>query len=110
MTLHDIILIAVMVLIAVLVQRWAEPKSSTQDEARIARLERKVEMLLAQQRRGEAANASSYPQPVPMDEVRALVRQGNTLGAIQLYREVTGEGLKESKDAVDALAITERVR
>ncbi|MEO7719045.1 MAG: hypothetical protein ABIY70_22840 [Capsulimonas sp.] len=109
MTLHDIILIAVMVLIAVLVQRWSEPKSSTQDEARIARLERKVEMLLAQQRRSEAANAS-YPQPVPMDEVRALVRQGNTLGAIQLYREVTGEGLKESKDAVDALAITERVR
>jgi ribosomal protein L7/L12 len=109
MTLHDIILIAVMVLIAVLVQRWAEPKSSTQDEARIARLERKVEMLLAQQRRSEAAN-TSYPQSAPMDEVRALVRQGNTLGAIQLYREVTGEGLKESKDAVDALAITERVR
>ena len=110
MTLHDIILIAVMVLIAVLVQRWSEPKSATLDEARIARLERKVEMLLAQQRRAEEPNSAGLQQPVPMDEVRALVREGKTIYAINLYREMTGASLEECKDAVEALAITERVR
>jgi ATP-dependent Clp protease ATP-binding subunit ClpC len=36
-------------------------------------------------------------------EVRALIRRGEVIGAIKLYREITGLGLKESKDAVDAM-------
>ncbi|BDI29659.1 hypothetical protein CCAX7_17100 [Capsulimonas corticalis] len=108
MTLHDIILIAVMVLVSALVQRWAGPKGATPDEARLARLERKVDMLLTQLRRGGDGDAS-LPS-APMDEVRALVRQGRTIEAIKVYRELTGEGLKECKDAVEALEITERIR
>lgn len=33
----------------------------------------------------------------------ALVRDGNKIGAIRQYREETGVGLKEAKDAVDRL-------
>ncbi|WP_417378471.1 ribosomal protein L7/L12 [Gimesia sp.] len=31
------------------------------------------------------------------------LRQGNKIQAIKAYRESTGEGLKESKEAIDAL-------
>lgn len=37
-------------------------------------------------------------------EVAALAREGQTIEAIKRYRELTGEGLKESKDAVEQLA------
>ena len=37
------------------------------------------------------------------DEVKRLVQQGQKIQAIKLYREKTGLGLKEAKDAVDAL-------
>ena len=36
-------------------------------------------------------------------EVRALAIAGNKIAAIKLYRELTGVGLKEAKDYVDAL-------
>lgn len=35
--------------------------------------------------------------------IRDLVRQGNKIEAIKAYRELTGLGLKEAKDAVDAM-------
>lgn len=50
-------------------------------------------------------------QPVPdadepelNREVLDLVRGGNLIAAIKRYREATGRGLKESKDAVETLA------
>lgn len=49
------------------------------------------------------------PPPVPgendprMSEVRALATSGRKIDAIRLYRELTGRGLKESKDAVDRM-------
>lgn len=39
-------------------------------------------------------------------EVEALVRSGKKINAIKIYREATGQGLKESKDAIDAFAMT----
>jgi ATP-dependent Clp protease ATP-binding subunit ClpC len=36
-------------------------------------------------------------------EVKVLARAGNKIQAIKLYRQITGLGLKESKDAVDAM-------
>ena len=39
----------------------------------------------------------------PMAEVEAAIQRGNLIEAIKLYREVTGMGLKESKDAVEAM-------
>src|SRR3954453_12151746 len=37
------------------------------------------------------------------DEVLSLLEQGQKIGAIKLYRERTGAGLKEAKDAVEAM-------
>jgi hypothetical protein len=37
-------------------------------------------------------------------EIRADIGRGNKIGAIKRYRELTGVGLKEAKDAVDYIA------
>jgi hypothetical protein len=37
-------------------------------------------------------------------EVLSLVRQGQKIAAIKHYREATGVGLKEAKDAVESIA------
>jgi hypothetical protein len=42
-------------------------------------------------------------QAARIKEVVELVRAGKKIEAIKLYREITGVGLKESKDAVDAI-------
>jgi len=72
-------------------------------------------------RRRKAVHASSQTQPVATpqelartaaarlseDEHRrlyALIAQGQAMAAIKLYYEVTGEGLRASRDAVGALA------
>jgi ribosomal protein L7/L12 len=38
-----------------------------------------------------------------MDEVQELLLAGNKIEAIKLYRKQTGSGLKEAKDAVEAI-------
>ena len=37
------------------------------------------------------------------DELKELIFSGQKIAAIKLYREKTGLGLKEAKDAVDAM-------
>ncbi len=56
-------------------------------------------------RLGDARSASTLSKPVSRDEagVRLLAEAGDTIGAIKLYRELSGLGLKESRDAVEAL-------
>jgi ribosomal protein L7/L12 len=71
-------------------------------QARVAELERKVEYLM------QRVNAAP---PIPMAKtpggfspaVLALVQRGNKIGAIKQYREETGLGLREAKDAIDSL-------
>ncbi len=53
--------------------------------------------------------AGSLPPREPVDssfedKVLSLMRQGQKIGAIKLYREKTGVGLKEAKDFIEALA------
>ena len=48
------------------------------------------------------AVAPSWPPPAD-DPIMVALAQGNKIGAIKLYRDRTGAGLKEAKDAVDAL-------
>ncbi|MCM1971921.1 MULTISPECIES: hypothetical protein [unclassified Streptomyces] len=43
------------------------------------------------------------PEPAGMDGVRALAAEGRTVEAIKAYREATGAGLVEAKQAVEAL-------
>jgi ribosomal protein L7/L12 len=41
-----------------------------------------------------------------LEQAAESLRQGNKLAAIQAYREATGAGLKESKEAIEALQLT----
>ena len=46
--------------------------------------------------------APTWPPPAD-DPIMVALARGNKIDAIKLYRERTGAGLKEAKDAVDAL-------
>ena len=74
-------------------------------QARVTELERKVEYLM--QRLGSGEIAPSLPtmgpaSPVPPDIVE-LARAGHKIEAIKRIREVTGAGLRDAKNAIDAL-------
>ena len=83
---------------------------------RIAVLESKVAELY--KRLGQAEPAAGFgggfgdePASAAADEdprVIELVQAGQEIQAIKLYRELTGLGLKEAKDAVDKLKDTYR--
>lgn len=64
-------------------------------EKRVARIEHKLDLILAH---------LGLTEPEPWsDEVNALVRDGKKIKAIKVYREATGAGLREAKEAVDKL-------
>jgi ribosomal protein L7/L12 len=47
---------------------------------------------------------ASVPAPAEVDShIQSLLRSGQKIEAVKLYREVTGLGLKEAKDHVDAV-------
>ena len=71
--------------------------ATSRSNFRLARLERRVGAI--------AAHVGLPPEPVPagMDEVLALLADGRKIPAIKRYREVTGAGLREAKDAVDEI-------
>lgn len=84
---------------------------------RIAALERKVAELY--NRLGQAEPdlggglrfASDEPASVAASEdprVLELIDSGNKIQAVKLYRELTGAGLKESNDAVEAIETMRR--
>jgi ribosomal protein L7/L12 len=55
----------------------------------------------------QRGQATASGAPIERDfenEVISLLEQGQKIGAIKLFRERTGAGLKESKEAVEALA------
>ena len=43
------------------------------------------------------------------DEILALLREGNKIPAIKRYRELTGVGLKDAKDAVELMGLHARI-
>jgi ribosomal protein L7/L12 len=66
--------------------------------ARLARLETLMNMVLQ--------HLGIDPQTAlsgPSAEIQSLIMQGKKIEAIKIYREQTGYGLKEAKDAVDAM-------
>lgn len=48
-------------------------------------------------------NPTNYLSPGDRERIMMLIRRGKKIHAIKLYREVTGAGLKEAKDACDYL-------
>lgn len=76
--------------------------SSNADLApQLSRIERKLDTLLASL--GLSGGGTAGAEPARMPEVRALAASGAKIDAIKLYRQITGAGLKEAKDAVDAM-------
>jgi ribosomal protein L7/L12 len=79
-------------------------------EARVRQLEATVAMLAQQ---GVAAAAPGAAAPAAADplgpanaliaQIRQLKADGNVIEAIKLYRQATNVGLKEAKDAVEAM-------
>ncbi|GAA3794198.1 hypothetical protein GCM10022403_030070 [Streptomyces coacervatus] len=64
-------------------------------EKRTARVEHKLDLIL---------DHLGLREPEPWsDEVDALLRDGKKIQAIKAYREATGAGLREAKEAVDKL-------
>jgi Ribosomal protein L7/L12 C-terminal domain len=43
------------------------------------------------------------PSPEKLTEVRSLMKAGNKIAAIKVYREITGVGLAEAKEAVEKM-------
>jgi ribosomal protein L7/L12 len=68
-------------------------------EMRLAELERRVEMLERQSSFAVPQNNMSASQI----DLTDLLRRGNKIEAIKMYREATGCGLREAKEYVDAL-------
>jgi ribosomal protein L7/L12 len=76
----------------------------TQLEAAVARLEARLEAPHAPAAGdGAVAPASPPSDPAWLVEVRSLLARGKKIQAIKVYREGTGAGLKEAKDAVEAM-------
>jgi ribosomal protein L7/L12 len=48
-------------------------------------------------------SAPQVPPPGSLDEVQRLLHDGNKIAAIKAYHDATGVGLKESREAVDAM-------
>jgi hypothetical protein len=63
-------------------------------------------LILPETLRGDLRTSglgASVDRALQLAEVARLLRGGNKIAAIKLYREITGVGLKEAKDAVERL-------
>jgi phosphodiesterase/alkaline phosphatase D-like protein len=58
---------------------------------------------LGRRRSDRAVVWTATTPPVASPDVEALVRDGRKIDAIKRYRKLHGVGLKEAKDAVEAL-------
>jgi len=65
----------------------------------IRKLERKVDLLMDHLQ----LNYREESDPGITQEIIDLVRMGRKIEAIKLYREETGAGLKEAKEAIDTI-------
>ena len=48
-------------------------------------------------------------QTKSFDDIRIALREGRKIAAIKLFRELTGAGLKDAKDQVDALEVRDHL-
>ena len=73
-------------------------------EARVRQLETMMHALLLRLDINPAEVMPPEPlEPPQMKAIREAVLSGNKIEAIKLYRYLYGVGLKEAKDAIDAM-------
>ena len=84
------------VALAVLVGIVGNETRFTRADRRLARIERKLDLIMD--------HLDLREEDPRLDEVAGLARAGRKIEAIKAYREATGAGLREAKDAVDRLA------
>lgn len=90
-------LLAILALGVILVAMLRRLLQGADKDADLARIERKLDLLLA------AQDIRYDPlEGLPM-AIEVLVKQGKTIEAIKLYREARGVGLKAAKDAIDEI-------
>lgn len=88
-----------LILIVLLTVGWvgtaAIQRQVARVERRLDRTERKLDAIMTH---------LGIPEAEPdLPEVHAFLRDGKKIQAIKVYREATGAGLKEAKEAVDKL-------
>lgn len=76
-------------------------KRIIQLEARMHRMEAMMQALLA--RLGIDPAEVTPPEPPENGAIREALLSGNKIHAIKLYRSLYGVGLKDAKDAIDAM-------
>ncbi|MFI1165035.1 ribosomal protein L7/L12 [Streptomyces sp. NPDC020801] len=84
------------VTLVVLVGLVSDASRFSRADRRIARVERKLDLIID--------HLGLREEDPALDEVTGLVRAGKRIEAIKVYREATGAGLKEAKEAVDRIA------
>jgi ribosomal protein L7/L12 len=65
----------------------------------LARIERKLDLIMQHLDLHDHAPV----EPDPFGEVRDLIMRGKKIQAIKVYREITGTGLRDAKDAVERM-------
>ncbi|MER6139913.1 ribosomal protein L7/L12 [Streptomyces sparsogenes] len=88
--------IAVLVVILLIGAMWSSiERKLDRTQRTAARLERKVDLIL-----DHLGLQETQPD---LARVRALLREGKKIHAVKEYREITGAGLREAKEAVDRM-------
>lgn len=67
-------------------------------KSRINELEDRLKFLY---RRFNIEYADPNTDPILSPQIQEALRRGNKIEAVKLYRELTGVGLAEAKDAID---------
>ena len=67
-------------------------------KARIAELEDRLKFIY---RHLNIEFIENNSDPVSSPQIQAALREGNKIAAIKIYREMTGVGLAEAKQAID---------
>ncbi len=88
--------VALPLLVLVMTEMSSAARRQRETAARLRRVERKLDLVLDHL-------GLTVPEPA-LPEVVAQLERGQKIAAVKAYREATGEGLREAKEAVDRLA------
>ena len=69
-------------------------------QVKVGELERKLNFVMEHLK----LEYKDDPATAALEEATRWLKKGNRMEAIKVYQSMTGKGLKESRDAVDALA------